>query len=63
MTTHWMKLGMKLAVAVSLLGTLVLSACDTPPGSNRAAAQDLRDPASDNTQSVPFDAWFKDRPQ
>jgi hypothetical protein len=59
MTTHWMKL----AMAVGLLGTLVLSACETPPGSNKTAAQDLRDPASNNAESVPFDAWFKDRPQ
>jgi hypothetical protein len=60
MTIEWMKL----AMATVLLGTVALSACTTMPASNtRSGAADLQDPASDNTESVPFDAWFKDRPQ
>lgn len=55
MTITWMKL----AMAAALLGSVALSACDTTP----APATGLQDPASDNTESVPFDAWFKDRPQ
>lgn len=56
MTSHWMKL----ATAALLLGTVALSACDT---TQDAAPTGLQDPMSDNTQSIPFDAWFKDRPQ
>jgi len=56
MTINWMKL----AMAALLLGTAALSACDTTPS---ATPTGLQDPMSDNTQSVPFDIWFKDRPQ
>jgi hypothetical protein len=56
MTIEWTKL----AMAVALLGTMALSACETTPG---AATTGLQDPSSDNWESVPYDAWFKDRPQ
>jgi hypothetical protein len=57
MTIHWMKP----ALAALLLGTMALSACATPPGTN--ASTGLYDPSSNNTESVSYDAWFKDRPQ
>jgi len=46
-------------MALVLLGTMALSACET--SSNTTTG--LYDPSSDNTESVPYDAWFKDRPQ
>ncbi len=56
MTIDWMKL----ALAAALLGTVALSACETMPAGSTTS---LQDPLSDNAQSVPYDAWFKDRPQ
>jgi hypothetical protein len=55
MTIEWTKL----AMAAMLFGTVALSACETTP----SATTGLQDPSSDNAESVPFDAWFKDRPQ
>jgi hypothetical protein len=57
MTINWMKT----ALAAVLLGTMVLSACTTPSSTN--AGTGLYDRSSDNTESVPYEAWFKDRPQ
>jgi hypothetical protein len=59
MTVQWMRLGMQAATALVLLGTMALSACETPS----RAPTGLYDPSSDNSESVPYDAWFKDRPQ
>ena len=59
MTVDWKKFGMKFALAAVLLGTMALSACETSP----TAPTGLYDPSSDNGESVPYDAWFKDRPQ
>ena len=53
--------GMKAALAAALFGAMALSGCATPPGTN--ASTGLYDPSSDNTESVPYDTWFKDRPQ
>lgn len=47
--------------AAALLGALMLSACTVPPGTDASAG--LRDPSIGNAESVPYDAWFKDRPQ
>ena len=59
MTIHWTKVATEAAMALVLLGTMALSACET--SSNTTTG--LYDPSSDNTESVPYDAWFKDRPQ
>jgi hypothetical protein len=50
---------MQAATGLVLLGTMALSACETP--SNTPTG--LYDPSSDNSESIPYDAWFKDRPQ
>lgn len=59
MTVDWKKLGMKFVLAAVLLGTMALSACATSP----TGPSGLYDSSSDNGESVPYDAWFKDRPQ
>ncbi|MGE5540132.1 MAG: hypothetical protein ACM30I_16065 [Gemmatimonas sp.] len=48
-----------IAIAVALLGTLAVARC-APDGPAEAG---LPDPASENTQSIPYEGWFKDRPQ
>lgn len=57
MTFQWRKS----ALAAALLGTMTLAACATSPDGDPATG--LYDPSSANTQSVPYDVWFKDRPQ
>ena len=52
---------MKWTAAAALLGALMLSACAMPSGTDTSSG--LRDPSSGNAESVPSDAWFKDRPQ
>lgn len=56
MTIDWTKV----AMAAVLFGTMTLSACETKPATTTTG---LQDPSSDNSESVPYDAWFKDRPQ
>lgn len=50
---------MKFMLVAAFMGTLALSACGTAPN----GVSGLSDPSSGNSQSVPYDAWFKDRPQ
>jgi hypothetical protein len=58
MTKEW--INSTLALATVLLASLALATCAPD---RQTAPTGLSDPSSENTQSVPYEAWFKDRPQ